>query len=96
MTSRIKTARRALGDDGESQRYIRTVRGRGYQFVGMIDTDTEPPEAPPEPELAAPRQHIAFCRAADGGRGTAACQGGQLDDPSRLRHRKPGVEALGA
>ncbi len=34
LTSRIKAARRALGDDGESQRYIRTVRGRGYQFVG--------------------------------------------------------------
>ena len=36
LTSRIKAARRALGDDGESQRYIRTVRGRGYQFVGTI------------------------------------------------------------
>ena len=41
LTSRIKAARRALGDDGESQRYIRTVRGRGYQFVGTILTDTE-------------------------------------------------------
>ena len=29
LTSRIKAARRALGDDGESQRFIRTVRGRG-------------------------------------------------------------------
>ena len=38
LTSRIKAARRALGDDGESQRYIRTVRGRGYQFVGTIET----------------------------------------------------------
>ncbi|MBU8825888.1 alpha/beta fold hydrolase [Mycolicibacterium goodii] len=36
LTSRIKAARRALGDDGESQRYIRTIRGRGYQFVGTI------------------------------------------------------------
>src|SRR5690348_15246926 len=65
LTSRIKAARRALGDDGESQRYIRTVRGRGYQFVGTLaeDTATEP-EAAPEP--APPRQHIAFCHAADG------------------------------
>lgn len=65
LTSRIKAARRALGDDGESQRYIRTVRGRGYQFVGTVaDTaDTSPPAPEPAPP---PRQHIAFCRAADG------------------------------
>lgn len=37
LTSRIKMARRVLGDDGESQRYIRTIRGRGYRFVGTID-----------------------------------------------------------
>src|SRR6185312_223867 len=36
LTSRIKAARRALGDDGESQRFIRTVRGRGYQFVATV------------------------------------------------------------
>jgi pimeloyl-ACP methyl ester carboxylesterase/DNA-binding winged helix-turn-helix (wHTH) protein len=67
LTSRIKAARRALGDDGESQTYIRTVRGRGYQFVGTIvaDAATEAPAEPP-PEPPAPRQHIAFCRAADG------------------------------
>jgi pimeloyl-ACP methyl ester carboxylesterase/DNA-binding winged helix-turn-helix (wHTH) protein len=65
LTSRIKAARRALGDDGESQRYIRTVRGRGYQFVGTLHGDTAAePEAAPEP--APPRQHIAFCHAADG------------------------------
>ena len=73
LTSRIKAARRALGDDGESQRYIRTVRGRGYQFVGTLRTE-EPQaqqaqqvqEAPTTPEPELPRQHIAFCRAADG------------------------------
>lgn len=65
LTSRIKAARRALGDDGESQRYIRTVRGRGYQFVGTIDADPVAPVAVPEP-APPPRQHIAFCRASDG------------------------------
>jgi DNA-binding winged helix-turn-helix (wHTH) protein len=63
LTSRIKAARRALRDDGESQRYIRTVRGRGYQFVGTILADSTPP---PFEEPAPPRQHIAFCRASDG------------------------------
>jgi pimeloyl-ACP methyl ester carboxylesterase/DNA-binding winged helix-turn-helix (wHTH) protein len=71
LTSRIKAARRALGDDGESQRFIRTVRGRGYQFVGTLAADE--PSAPPPQEAPAmpdepppPRQHIAFCKAADG------------------------------
>lgn len=36
LSSRIKAVRRALGDNGESQHYIRTVRGRGYQFVGVL------------------------------------------------------------
>lgn len=72
LTSRIKAARRALGDDGESQRLIRTVRGRGYQFVGTLIADA-PSSLPPVPTEAVvpdepppPRQHIAFCRAADG------------------------------
>jgi pimeloyl-ACP methyl ester carboxylesterase/DNA-binding winged helix-turn-helix (wHTH) protein len=65
LTSRIKAARRALGDDGESQRLIRTVRGRGYQFVGTILTETQPVTEPPPVEQAPPRQHIAFCRASD-------------------------------
>lgn len=34
VASRVKSARQALGDDGKSQRYIRTVRGRGFRFVG--------------------------------------------------------------
>ncbi|MGK2853485.1 MAG: winged helix-turn-helix domain-containing protein [Microbacteriaceae bacterium] len=36
LSSRIKAVRRALGDNGEAQQYIRTVRGRGYQFVGAL------------------------------------------------------------
>ncbi|WP_370329747.1 alpha/beta fold hydrolase [Mycolicibacterium hippocampi] len=66
LTSRIKAVRRALGDDGESQRYIRTVRGRGYQFVGTLRAEAEQQPPPPEPEPELPRQHIAFCRASDG------------------------------
>lgn len=36
LTSRIKAARRAIGDDGDAQRWIRTVRSRGYRFVGEV------------------------------------------------------------
>src|SRR5918994_7026683 len=39
VTSRIKQVRRALGDDGQSQRIIRTLHGRGYRFVAEV-TDT--------------------------------------------------------
>ncbi|WP_445165555.1 alpha/beta fold hydrolase [Mycolicibacterium sp. Dal123E01] len=68
LTSRIKAARRALGDDGESQRYIRTARGRGYRFVGTVATANGPAtNGPAEPVIvAAPPQHISFCRAGDG------------------------------
>jgi DNA-binding winged helix-turn-helix (wHTH) protein len=36
VTSRIKQARRAVGDDGHAQRVIQTVHGRGYRFVGKV------------------------------------------------------------
>ena len=44
LTSRIKSARRAIGDDGTAQRFIRTIKGRGFRFVGAIDNDV--PHAP--------------------------------------------------
>jgi class 3 adenylate cyclase/DNA-binding winged helix-turn-helix (wHTH) protein len=37
LTSRIKAARRAVGDDGHRQEVIRTVHGRGYRFVAPVD-----------------------------------------------------------
>lgn len=36
LTSRIKSARRAVGDDGERQAIIRTIRGIGYRFVADV------------------------------------------------------------
>jgi predicted ATPase/DNA-binding winged helix-turn-helix (wHTH) protein len=36
LTSRVKSARRAVGDDGAGQQVIRTQRGRGYQFVADV------------------------------------------------------------
>jgi TolB-like protein/tetratricopeptide (TPR) repeat protein len=38
LASRIRSARRAIGDDGEQQRWIKTVHGRGVRFVGEIAT----------------------------------------------------------
>jgi len=36
LGSRVKAARRAIGDSGAAQRYIRTLRGRGLRFVGEV------------------------------------------------------------
>ncbi len=47
VSSRIKTARRALGDDGDRQQWIRTVHGRGFRFVG--DVASEAPVLPATP-----------------------------------------------
>jgi len=41
VTTRIKEVRQALGDDGRTQRYVRTVRGRGYHFVGAASESGE-------------------------------------------------------
>jgi TolB-like protein/class 3 adenylate cyclase len=38
LSSRIKAARRALGDDGASQRIIATVHGRGFRFIPEVRT----------------------------------------------------------
>mgnify|MGYP001549453845 FL=1 len=51
IASRIKDARKALGDDGRAQKYIKTIHGVGYRFVidvsvqgrlGESESDTAP------------------------------------------------------
>ena len=65
LTSRVKTARQAIGDDGHSQHLIRTARGRGYQFVAPVDEAAQPdPVAALSPDP--PAQEIRFCTAGDG------------------------------
>ena len=47
LTSRIKSARRVVGDSGQAQQVIRTVHRRGYQFVGDVqEVDAEAAGAP--------------------------------------------------
>ena len=45
----LKAARQAVGDDGRAQRLIRTVHGRGFRFVGTVTAVDGPP--PPKPEM---------------------------------------------
>lgn len=43
LSARLKAARKAVGDSGREQKVIKTIHGRGYQFVINIDQrqDTE-------------------------------------------------------
>src|SRR5215211_4661531 len=46
----VKAARRALGDSGEEPTYIRTVRGRGFEFTAQVTAEEPAGDAPaPEP-----------------------------------------------
>jgi DNA-binding winged helix-turn-helix (wHTH) protein/pimeloyl-ACP methyl ester carboxylesterase len=57
VTSRIKQVRRALADDGQSQRVIRTVHRRGYRFVADVRPAVQPsapPVGPPDGRSTGP------------------------------------------
>ena len=71
VSSRIKSARKVLGDDGQTQKYIKTVHGRGVRFVGDIarPPPTETPQSGDETTSTASQdfmfQDIRFCHSAD-------------------------------
>jgi DNA-binding winged helix-turn-helix (wHTH) protein/pimeloyl-ACP methyl ester carboxylesterase len=77
LTSRIKAARQAIGDDGKAQRLVRTVHGRGYQFVADVtELDDQPSSSSPvSPSDPLPEQEIRFCTADDGTRLAYATMG---------------------
>jgi predicted ATPase/DNA-binding winged helix-turn-helix (wHTH) protein len=54
LTTRIKAVRRAVEDDGVRQEIIRTVHGKGYEFVAPIEAVSGTTEAwmPPRPTIA--------------------------------------------
>lgn len=52
ISGRIRSARQALGDDGDAQAVIRTVHGKGFRFVAdVIET------APAQPSGTPPASH---------------------------------------
>jgi len=57
LSQQLRKARRALGDDGETQRVIRTVHGRGLRWVGEpveADVAVSVPASLPAPETVIP------------------------------------------
>ena len=80
LSNHVKSARRALGDSGELQQTIQTVRGRGYQFVAPVIevvADATAPAVDPSPaSVARPRRRScpeSVARAAAG----VWCAGGR-------------------
>jgi pimeloyl-ACP methyl ester carboxylesterase/DNA-binding winged helix-turn-helix (wHTH) protein len=65
FTSRINSARRALGDSGKSQHLIKTIARKGFRFVGEIFADAEPAPQPKSTRADVPSQSIGFCRTSD-------------------------------
>ena len=91
LTSRIKAARRVVGDDGIRQAVIRTVHGRGYRWVAEVEEVADPtadiasgspasPPPPPDPRRL--EQRIRFCHTPDGVRIAYATVG---DGPPLVR-----------
>ena len=62
LSSRINSARSAIGDSGEGQRLIKTLPRKGFRFVGTVREEEGPgrtldegtPAEPPRPALALP------------------------------------------
>ena len=76
LASRVAAARAAIGDDGRAQRIIRTVHGRGFQFVAPVE---EVWPSAPSPLVADDRAELAqtvrFATAPDGTRLAVASVG---------------------
>jgi DNA-binding winged helix-turn-helix (wHTH) protein len=66
VTSRIKQARRALGDDGQAQGFIRTHHGRGYRFVAEVTEGQTAPRRSPPPPTADVELPVLTVTSADG------------------------------
>ncbi len=71
VSSAVRSIRKALGDDGKSQRYVKTVHGHGFRFVAPV-VEAGAGHAAATADAAGsggpPVQDIRFCHSADGTR----------------------------
>ena len=58
LTSRINAARKALGDNGEEQRLIRTFARKGFRFIGDVRTEGPDSAQPAQVSHDAARQAL--------------------------------------
>jgi pimeloyl-ACP methyl ester carboxylesterase/DNA-binding winged helix-turn-helix (wHTH) protein len=70
LSTAVKQARSAVGDDGKQQRWIQTSHGRGFRFIGQAEACAEAADRSAEvaPDARAPglSQEIRYCRTRDG------------------------------
>lgn len=66
LSSRIKSARDAVGDSGEAQAVIKTLPRRGFRFVAPVEETAAAEPTPGNPQSAAARQEIRYCTTFDG------------------------------
>jgi DNA-binding winged helix-turn-helix (wHTH) protein len=88
LSSRIKSARRAVDDTGRDQRVIKTIYGRGYRFVA--DANEQPPSAGPAAEGTTAPAHQVLRAVSDVAAGTGAAiqiGGGPGSGKTELLHR---------
>jgi len=71
LSSRINSARAAIGDSGDQQHWIRTIARKGFRFVGEVNEQHAPKDASGSKTLAIER-HKGFPAAADPGLEIAA------------------------
>lgn len=65
LSSRIKTARKIIGDDGTRQDLIKTIHGRGFRFVGDVEVHA-PCRSNHENEFSAiPRPATHYAKSGD-------------------------------
>ena len=77
LSSRINAARRALGDNGNDQVFIRTLHKRGFRFVGRIQ-ESDAPEADVETARLVPDH--ADAPDSDPERASVSAEVSRLDD----------------
>jgi TolB-like protein len=77
LSSQIKAARRAIGDDGSAQQMIATVHGRGFRMRSSVAHDAStPPTAERYHAIGGPTVAVLPCRSLDpDGRGMIVAQG---------------------
>ena len=66
ISTRINAARRALGDDGTAQRFIKTIHGRGFRFEVAPQTATSSGHIEQEAANQLRPVEVRYCRTNDG------------------------------